>query len=62
MLKMVCSYLYKGHIKIYCSTITISGTYSEDLVRKNCILEINAEEFVEVSSMIYNTQPQNKYK
>lgn len=47
---------------MYCSKIIISGTYPEDLVRKNYMLEINAEEFVKVSSRMYNTQPQNKYK
>jgi hypothetical protein len=42
---------------MYCSTSIISGTYPEDLVRKNYILEINAEEFVEVSSRKYTIQP-----
>jgi hypothetical protein len=28
----------------------MSGTYREDLVRKNYILKINAEEFVEIGS------------
>ena len=35
----------------------MSGTYREDFVRKNCILEINAEEFVEISSRMYTIQP-----
>jgi hypothetical protein len=53
---------YKGHTTIDCSTIIISWIYPEDLVRKNYILQINAEEFVEVRSRMYNTQPQNKHK